>query len=289
VGGGWCASPPAQQSPAPAAPESHHADAAAPQPGAPAGNTAATGSAPATEEVAEPGVTGELAKPSPKAADGVGQSAAGGSAGAAGPPEAARPAQAEPAPPPAESYAAAATPSPVPLPAAAPAPRALVLRDVAPQPTPAPTTESVEVAKERARDEAAATKRHGPQRGNSGAASGLASVAEASKDAPSSRRARAPLKVEANRAESDEAKAGRGGDREQRAATRSVGGRSFRREGGVWIDTAYRQSQATVTVRRDSEQYRALVADEPEIGRISRALGGEAVIVWKGRAYRVKP
>jgi hypothetical protein len=193
---------------------------------------------------------------------------------------------------------AAATPSPVPLPAAAPAPRALVLRDVAPQPTPAPTTESVEVAKERARDdsrsaaardEAAATKRHGPQRGNSGAASGLASVAEASKDAPSSRRARAPLKVEANRAESDEAKAGRGGDREQRAATRSVGGRSFRREGGVWIDTAYRQSQATVTVRRDSEQYRALVADEPEIGRISRALGGEAVIVWKGRAYRVKP
>jgi hypothetical protein len=71
--------------------------------------------------------------------------------------------------------------------------------------------------------------------------------------------------------------------------TRKVGGRKFRRESGAWIDTAYNSSQATVVVRRNSEQYRALVADEPEIARIANALGGEVVVVWKGRAYRIKP
>ena len=143
------------------------------------------------------------------------------------------------------------------------------------------------------RDEAPATKRHGPQRALGGSRSaGLSSAAEQSKDdrVSAARRARGPAKTELKRSESEEAKARREEDREQQQGeTRTVGGRRFRREGNVWIDTAYRSSQATVVVRRDSEQYRALVADEPEIGRISRALGGEAVIVWKGRAYRVKP
>lgn len=71
--------------------------------------------------------------------------------------------------------------------------------------------------------------------------------------------------------------------------TRKIGGRKFRREDGVWLDTAYNSSQATVVVRRNSEQYRALVADEPEIARIANSLGGEVVVVWKGRAYRIKP
>jgi hypothetical protein len=70
--------------------------------------------------------------------------------------------------------------------------------------------------------------------------------------------------------------------------TRKVAGRRFRRQGDSWIDTAYNSSQATTVVRRNSEQYRALVADEPEIGRVANALGGEVVVVWKGRAYRIK-
>jgi hypothetical protein len=41
-------------------------------------------------------------------------------------------------------------------------------------------------------------------------------------------------------------------------------------------------------VRRNSEQYRALIADEPELRRISDALGGEVTVVWKGRAYRIR-
>ena len=70
--------------------------------------------------------------------------------------------------------------------------------------------------------------------------------------------------------------------------TRNAGGRRFRREGGAWIDTAYNSSRATINVARGSEQYRALVADEPAIGQIANQLGGTVVIVWKGRAYRIR-
>jgi hypothetical protein len=70
--------------------------------------------------------------------------------------------------------------------------------------------------------------------------------------------------------------------------TRTVAGRKFRREGDAWIDTAYKSGEATTVVRRNSEQFRALVADEPEIGRVAKALGGEVVVVWRGHAYRIK-
>jgi hypothetical protein len=72
------------------------------------------------------------------------------------------------------------------------------------------------------------------------------------------------------------------------ADTRTVSGRRFRRQGGVWIDTAYQSSTATTTVSRGSEQFRALIADEPGIRTIAAQLPGEVVVVWKGRAYRIR-
>lgn len=69
---------------------------------------------------------------------------------------------------------------------------------------------------------------------------------------------------------------------------RSVGGRRFRKSGSVWIDTAYESSQSTTNVARGSEQYRALVADEPTIRTIAEQLTGEIIVVWKGRAYRIR-
>jgi hypothetical protein len=72
------------------------------------------------------------------------------------------------------------------------------------------------------------------------------------------------------------------------AETRTVAGRKFRRAGSAWVDTAYKSSQAVTVVKRNSEQYRALIADEPELRRISDALGGEVTVVWKGRAYRIR-
>ncbi|HEV7857929.1 MAG TPA: hypothetical protein VGO91_04805 [Pyrinomonadaceae bacterium] len=68
---------------------------------------------------------------------------------------------------------------------------------------------------------------------------------------------------------------------------RNVGGRTFRRQGSAWVDTAYNSSRATVNVSRGSEQYRALLADEPTLRTIAEQLGGEVIVVWKNRAYRI--
>ena len=70
------------------------------------------------------------------------------------------------------------------------------------------------------------------------------------------------------------------------AATRTVGGRQFVRRGGSWVDVAY-GSQMTTNVRRGSDQYRALVADEPGLRAVANQLGGDVIVVWKGRAYRI--
>ena len=67
---------------------------------------------------------------------------------------------------------------------------------------------------------------------------------------------------------------------------RSVSGRQFVRRDGAWIDVAYR-SQATTNIKRGSEQYRALIADEPGLRAIANQLSGEVIVVWKGRAYRI--
>ena len=83
---------------------------------------------------------------------------------------------------------------------------------------------------------------------------------------------------------------GQDGSRADRPAKptekRSVGGRQFVRRGSAWVDASYK-SQATTNIRRGSEQYRALAADEPGLRDIADQLGGEVIIVWKGRAYRI--
>jgi len=72
------------------------------------------------------------------------------------------------------------------------------------------------------------------------------------------------------------------------AETRSVAGHRFRRDRGVWIDTDYDSSRSTISLARGSEQYRALVADEPAIKTIAEQLDGEIIVVWKGRTYRIQ-
>ncbi|HEY4423327.1 MAG TPA: zf-HC2 domain-containing protein [Pyrinomonadaceae bacterium] len=70
--------------------------------------------------------------------------------------------------------------------------------------------------------------------------------------------------------------------------TRTVAGRRFRKHSGVWVDTAYDSSKDAVTLNRGSEQYRALVADEPGIKTIADQLEGEIIVVWKGHTYRIR-
>jgi hypothetical protein len=70
--------------------------------------------------------------------------------------------------------------------------------------------------------------------------------------------------------------------------TRSVAGRRFTREGNAWVDTDYDSARSTVRVARGSDQFRALVADEPGIRAIADQLSGTVIVVWKNRAYRIQ-
>jgi hypothetical protein len=85
----------------------------------------------------------------------------------------------------------------------------------------------------------------------------------------------------------DREEAGRG-DKDSSAETRSVAGRRFRKQGSIWVDTAYDQSKAITTYHRDSESYRSLIADEPAIKTIADQLDGEIIVVWKNRTYRIQ-
>jgi len=69
----------------------------------------------------------------------------------------------------------------------------------------------------------------------------------------------------------------------------TVEGRRFRRVGGVWVDANYKDSLPSTGVRRGTQEYRALVAELPEVGRVAERLAGEVVVVARGRAYRVRP
>jgi hypothetical protein len=77
-------------------------------------------------------------------------------------------------------------------------------------------------------------------------------------------------------------------DKNDAAETRTVAGRKFRKQGDSWIDVAYSSVRVTTNLSRGSEQYRALIADEPGIKTIADQLDGEVVVVWKGRAYRIR-
>jgi hypothetical protein len=90
--------------------------------------------------------------------------------------------------------------------------------------------------------------------------------------------------VESRRVETEQP--GKRADQDE--VTREVGGRRFRRQGNTWIDTGYDSSRPLINVVRGSEQYRALVADEPSIRTIAERLAGEVIVVWKGRAYRIR-
>jgi hypothetical protein len=215
-----------------------------------------------------------------------------------------------------ETPAAAAAPSaPAPLSSAESAPKPAANeprrnevpadRDSPAASRPAPTTtvspgvaggtaqETVEV------DRVRENRKDGPVRDERGAGAGAtnntASARESEDTVRLSRRARASearqksadrVQAKSEGADTSTSTAGRAGARS--TETRSVGGRQFRREGSAWVDTAYNAGRATVNIKRGSEQYRALVADEPGIRTIADQLGGEVIVVWKARAYRIR-
>ncbi len=200
-----------------------------------------------------------------------------------------------------------ATPAPVMVARAEPEEKPKATQPPATEPT-RTADNSYEVDGATPRDEVSSVRRNGPARserssraadtraGSSSNSSGAGETRGMSSAPPP------PAETRARRREDEDAEADDKKKQQQRAessakeetrsaqlsdATRTVGGRKFRRAGGGWIDTAY-NSQPVTVVRRDSEQYRALTADEPGLRNIADTLGGDVTVIWKGRAYRFK-
>jgi hypothetical protein len=79
---------------------------------------------------------------------------------------------------------------------------------------------------------------------------------------------------------------GASGDLSYAEVERTVGGKRFRKEDGGWVDTSFSSSASAINIRRGSEQYRALLADEPGLRVFAEQLAGSVIVVWKGHAYR---
>ncbi|HEY7785050.1 MAG TPA: hypothetical protein VIB00_10000 [Pyrinomonadaceae bacterium] len=150
--------------------------------------------------------------------------------------------------------------------------------------TDAPAKEKADAAKaqdqERKDLASADARKRESERGRGSAAAQTAGAA-----APPSPRVSGLRRAE----QADQNQAAEAGAKEKKSGeTRSVAGRQFRREANGWIDTAYNSSRSAVNIRRGSEQYRALIADEPGLMTIAEALSGPVTVVWKGRAYRIQ-
>src|SRR5262249_37621896 len=67
--------------------------------------------------------------------------------------------------------------------------------------------------------------------------------------------------------------------------TRAAGGRKFRRQGNAWVDQKFKSSMSLKSVSRGSEEFAAL---DSGLRSIAQQLGGEVIVVWKGKAYLIK-
>ena len=67
--------------------------------------------------------------------------------------------------------------------------------------------------------------------------------------------------------------------------TRSAGGKKFRRQGNAWVDQKFKSSMTLRSISRGSEDFAAL---DSGLRSIAQQIGGEVIIVWKGKAYLIK-
>jgi hypothetical protein len=70
----------------------------------------------------------------------------------------------------------------------------------------------------------------------------------------------------------------------QNVETSSVGGKTFKRAGNAWVDSAYK-GQATINITRGTSEYKKL---DSGLRSIAENLGGTVIIVWKDKAYRIQ-
>ena len=109
-------------------------------------------------------------------------------------------------------------------------------------------------------------------------------ASDAAEAAPSAMAAvRGAFENEAKRTKDDLRAGGR-----QVVETREAGGKTFYLRGGVWTDGAVEEgsTRKAVSVKAFSEEYFALLAKEPALGRFF-ALGGKVTVLYGGTVYKV--
>src|SRR6266481_2393909 len=67
--------------------------------------------------------------------------------------------------------------------------------------------------------------------------------------------------------------------------TRSAGGRKFRRQGNAWVDARFKSSMSVKSIARGSSEFASL---DSGLRSIAQQLGGEVIVVWKGKAYLIR-
>jgi len=67
--------------------------------------------------------------------------------------------------------------------------------------------------------------------------------------------------------------------------TRSAGGRKFRRQGNAWVDARFKSSMSVKSISRGSSEFVSL---DSGLRSIAQQLGGEVIVVWKGKAYLIR-
>jgi hypothetical protein len=72
---------------------------------------------------------------------------------------------------------------------------------------------------------------------------------------------------------------------EEAPQTRSAGGRKFRRQGSAWVDAKFKSSMTLKSIARGSSEFDAL---DGGLRSIAQQLGGEVIVVWKGKAYLIR-
>jgi Putative zinc-finger len=92
----------------------------------------------------------------------------------------------------------------------------------------------------------------------------------------------------ASRAEAPKTTSNSSSDRastEEAPQTRSAGGKKFRRQGAAWVDQKFKSSMTLKSVSRGSDEFTSL---DSGLRSIAQQLGGEVIVVWKGKAYLIK-
>jgi hypothetical protein len=89
----------------------------------------------------------------------------------------------------------------------------------------------------------------------------------------------------------DQSEEQRGASQRSRSAnetvqTRTVSGRTFRREGNIWVDTAYDSSRELTMLSLSSDKYQKLANDHAGLRTIMEQLGS-VIVVWHGKQYRI--